>query len=207
MSVVARREREKLIRREIILEAAEGLFEIKGFETTTVDEIASSAELGKGTIYSYFRSKEEIYIAILEKGLNVLMEKCRQAIGGSNSATEALNNLYLTFVKYHQEHQGFIETLILQADEQRALKLGDLIINLRGKATDWVDLVSEVLKWGIQKGEFAELEVNKVANVIIGMIVGLIIQSKIGQISEELGSYRDTMFQMLLEGIKVKDCI
>jgi hypothetical protein len=58
MTVATRREREQHMRRETILDAGRKLFKDKGFEATTVDEIAALAELGKGTIYSYFKSKD-----------------------------------------------------------------------------------------------------------------------------------------------------
>lgn len=54
MTVAKRRERERLNRREMIIATAQRLFKKKGYELTTVEEIAAGAELGKGTIYSYF---------------------------------------------------------------------------------------------------------------------------------------------------------
>ncbi len=63
MSVTKRRLRVQMMRRDLILDAAGKLFQEKGYETTTIYEIAALAELGKGTIYSYFKSKEEVYIA------------------------------------------------------------------------------------------------------------------------------------------------
>jgi len=61
-----------------ILEAAEGLFERYGYRKTTVDEIAQAAGLGKGTIYLYFKSKEDLAYAWLEH----LHRDLRQAIVG-----------------------------------------------------------------------------------------------------------------------------
>ncbi len=65
---LTRRERERLVRRSEILSAAEAIFAEKSFHKTTLSEIASRAEFGKGTIYNYFPDgKEEILIAIFDQ--------------------------------------------------------------------------------------------------------------------------------------------
>jgi AcrR family transcriptional regulator len=60
-----RKERERNSRRQDILQAARLLFVLKGYHNTTLEEIARHAEFGKGTIYNYFRSKEELFIGII----------------------------------------------------------------------------------------------------------------------------------------------
>jgi len=59
-----RREREKEEKRSIIIEAAEKLFHSKGFENTTMKQIANKVEYSKGMLYNYYNSKDELYIAI-----------------------------------------------------------------------------------------------------------------------------------------------
>jgi len=65
-----RREKEKDNRKKLILKSARALFFKKGFNNVTVDEIAKASELGKGSIYLYFNSKEEIYAQILLKDID-----------------------------------------------------------------------------------------------------------------------------------------
>lgn len=64
---LSRKERERFIKRGEILHAATQLFAEKGFMNTTIDDIAEKAEFGKGTIYNYFSSKEEMFSVILEE--------------------------------------------------------------------------------------------------------------------------------------------
>lgn len=63
---LSRKDREKLFKRHEIMTAATRLFAKNGFEKTTLDEIAEASEFGKGTLYNYFKSKDEIYWAIFE---------------------------------------------------------------------------------------------------------------------------------------------
>lgn len=201
MTVASRREREQQMRREVIMVAAQKLFGQKGFELTTVDEIAAEAELGKGTIYSYFKSKDEIYIAILEKGLEILRERMNRVIAEGKSATETLYGLYDTFIQYHRERHGLIETLFMQVDEQVFIRLGDLVRGLKNKSSEWVELVSRVLQAGITGGEFVSFDVDKMAKTIIGLILGIILQYEMGRINEDLDDYRQAIFQLAMYGI------
>lgn len=61
----SRKEREREFKKKEILDASIELFAQKGFITTTLDDIAEKSEFGKGTLYNYFSSKEEIYKAII----------------------------------------------------------------------------------------------------------------------------------------------
>lgn len=79
-----RKEREKQLRKTEILEAAKKLFSQKGFLLTTLDEIAVAAEFGKGTIYNYFTSKDEIYIEII----NEVIDNHLRIIKESDSSTK-----------------------------------------------------------------------------------------------------------------------
>ncbi len=64
---LCRKERERLARQQDILTAARELFLRQGYHETTLEEIARHAEFGKGTIYNYFDSKEDLFLAIFDQ--------------------------------------------------------------------------------------------------------------------------------------------
>lgn len=202
MAVSDRKLREQQTRRYQILASAKHLFSEKGFESTTVEAIAARAELGKGTIYSYFQSKEEIYIAILEEGLEVLEDRMMAAIEQSATAVEALQKLYDTFIAYHHEQNVFIETLFFQVERKYTFRVNSVVAGLQKKASVWLELVSSVLRRGMDTGEFRPLEIEPTARMIIGMIIGMIIQHEMGNSEQGLDQYRDSLFRLVLEGLK-----
>jgi len=204
VSVSSRRQREQQLRRESIIEAAQNLFEQHGFMETTVDQIATKAELGKGTIYSYFKSKDEIYIAILEKKLDLLEQKMKEAVVNPESATNALYALYDAFIEYHRDRKGFIDTLLVQVEDQILYRLGGVVGGLKSKASVWMEIVGSTIRWGIERGELVPVDVERISKTIVGMILGLIIQYEMGQIKEDLASFRDAVFKLIFDGIKVK---
>ncbi len=72
MGIAERKEREKQQRKEEIIQAAEKVFFSKGFERSTMDDIAERAELSKGTLYLYFKSKEDLRLAVAHKAILLL---------------------------------------------------------------------------------------------------------------------------------------
>ena len=68
MGTAERKEREKLQRRQSIVDAAERVFFSKGYDNSSMDDVAKEAELSKGTLYLYFDSKEDLYGAIVRRG-------------------------------------------------------------------------------------------------------------------------------------------
>ncbi|MFQ5510481.1 MAG: TetR/AcrR family transcriptional regulator [Candidatus Krumholzibacteriia bacterium] len=80
MGIPERREREKELRRETIIDAAEKLFFAKGVGQATMDDVAESAELSKGTLYLYFKNKEDLYLAVILRGMAILQTRFETAL-------------------------------------------------------------------------------------------------------------------------------
>ena len=64
MGIRERKDREKDLRRQQIQEAAKELFLLKGFNSSTMEDIAKKAELSPATIYLYFKNKDELYVSL-----------------------------------------------------------------------------------------------------------------------------------------------
>ncbi len=81
-------------RRETILEVGERLFSVNGYRDVTVEEIAGSAGLGTGSFYSFFRSKEDLYSAILDALEKRGAEEAERHVRKFNSPMNKLKALY-----------------------------------------------------------------------------------------------------------------
>lgn len=77
---LCRKAREKLARQQDILAAARELFLRQGYHETTLEEIARHAEFGKGTIYNYFSSKEDLFLAICDQLVGELEAIARRTL-------------------------------------------------------------------------------------------------------------------------------
>ncbi len=107
MGIHERKEREKEQRRDEIVRAATAVFFEKGLPNATMDEIAEAAELSKGTLYLYFKSKEDLYLAVTSDGFDILSGMFQQTIDASSSTLEALQKLGDTYYAFFTQHRNY----------------------------------------------------------------------------------------------------
>ncbi len=82
------REKEKLMRNDAIVSAAEKLFSENGFERTAMEDIAAEAGFTKRTLYQYYDGKQEIYYAVVVRGMHRLLDELRAAAHMGQSGLE-----------------------------------------------------------------------------------------------------------------------
>ena len=118
MGIAERKEREKLQRRNDIIDAAERIFFTKGYDSKSMDEIASEAELSKGTLYIYFKSRDDLKFAIFMRGLDILMKMMEKVINEKNDGYNNLLGLARTFIRFSHEYPDYFK-LFMQFESSR----------------------------------------------------------------------------------------
>ena len=93
---------------EIILEAAQRVFEKYGYQKTSMDDIARDAMIGKGTIYNYFNTKEDLFIAILKKDHNEIYGDIKQKIEKTDAFEEKLKLFFIEPCKHFLSHYKLV---------------------------------------------------------------------------------------------------
>ncbi len=104
---LSRREREKLARRREILAAARKVFGAHGYEGATLDEVAREAEFAKGTLYSYFDSKAELFAELVEYEFDDVLARTKEALAEEADATataRAVIRVFLEFLGCYLQH-------------------------------------------------------------------------------------------------------
>jgi AcrR family transcriptional regulator len=94
---------------EEILAAARKVFAISGFNEATMDVIAATAGIAKGTLYLYFSSKKDIYLAALKQGLTELMDRTRTNMYAANGIQARLRAFVRTRIEYAEANRDFIK--------------------------------------------------------------------------------------------------
>jgi TetR/AcrR family transcriptional regulator len=112
MSVAERRTREKQYRIQNILNAAEKVFFSKGYESATMNEIAREAELGKGTIYLYFKGKDDVHRAIVERGMDIFFDLIKSSKKERASGMSNLKTVWDCFMRFRTEHPNYCNAFI-----------------------------------------------------------------------------------------------
>lgn len=99
MSVAERRQREKEARRARILEAAERVFHSRGPELTTMEDVADEAQLGKGTLYLYFKTKEDLLLAIAAKHQQTMLALFEREAKAHERGLDAMRAVLLAYME------------------------------------------------------------------------------------------------------------
>ena len=101
------REEKKRQTRKAILEAAITLFETRGYEETSIEQLAKAAGIGKGTIYSYFRTKSEIFLAFCEEELDFLHKEINEKMDTKRPLLETLVEIFMINFQYVTHNRDF----------------------------------------------------------------------------------------------------
>ena len=122
MGITERKEREKQRRHEEIITAAEKVFFNKGFDLSTMDDIADAAELSKGTLYLYFKSKEVLQLEVARKSIRILRTITSKAIEGEGTALEKLGRMGQATIEFSRKEPDRMKAIMtLEEIEPQAL--------------------------------------------------------------------------------------
>jgi AcrR family transcriptional regulator len=103
MGVAARRERERELRRNQILDAAKHIFAEKGLSLATMDDVATHAQLGKGTLYLYFKNKEELLMGVVVRLQARMLARFDDVLGDDQNGCEQLRALLRAYADHMNE--------------------------------------------------------------------------------------------------------
>ncbi len=165
-----RKTREQEGRRLDILNAAERLFSENGFFKTSMVEIAEAAEFAIGTVYHFFKSKEDIYISLIEEKMEDFARLIDARLAETASSQDKLGAVIRTKLEYFEQNRNFFriyvsewsgfEWTVKSAFGERCWK--------RYQAQ--LDLVADIIETGSRQGEFRALDPAEAAFALHGML-------------------------------------
>jgi AcrR family transcriptional regulator len=188
-------------RKQQILDAAEKVFTHKGLDEARMDDIAEGTGLSKGTLYLYFKSKEDLIIAILDRIFRGLFEQLEARKGNELSATEAIwrftdeatrdykRMLHMVPIAYE-----FLALAFRNKTVQKALKQ---YFNL------YMVALVPIIQRGIDSGEFREVDAQEVAIAAGAIFEGTVLLWVYDKSRVDVEHHIQSSIKLLLEGILV----
>lgn len=158
MEKISRKDRERLARKESIIDAAEEVITLKGFKNSTMDEIAEKAELGKGTLYLYFNSKTTIYLAICDRGSKLLNRKMAHVITMNIKGIEMvkeMGHVYLDFIKTNPIYFNAFNFFENALSEDKLVESA-IVDDLQEHGVEAMTYVVRALQIGMQDGSIRD---------------------------------------------------
>ena len=174
MGLKERRAREKDERKKQILDAARSQLFAEGIQATSINKIAKLAELGVGTIYFYFKSKEEIFAALQQEGIELLYGEIKgalEATGSSELRLRAIARVYLNFSRDKKDYFDIINYFLASPKVVFAPGLKEQIDQQGNKV---ISLVVETVNQGISDGVFKEVDPRWFALMFWAALHGLV---------------------------------
>lgn len=162
--------------KEKIVQAAITTFSKYGYDKTRMDDIAKSAKLGKGTLYLYFKSKEELFYAISENSIKELKEQLSKLFSKKEDLVHDAEKFYDQYRNLIHDSEKVSFEII--AESSRNPKLRKALYEQRMKV---YDIVIDYLRRQIEKGFFRkDMDVNAIASGLVALYDGLTISKLLG---------------------------
>ena len=176
MGIAEQRERERIQRQQDILNAAEKIIFSKGLDQATMDEVAEEAELSKGTLYLYFKSKEEVYLAITHRGLIILESIFRKAVGDQVSGLEKVFRLGMAFYHFSQEYPNYFNALsYYELKNTEEIENWETVQACSCTGQQVLDILIQAIAEGVKDQSIRpEIDPPRMALVLWGMTAGII---------------------------------
>lgn len=182
-------------KRAAILEAAARLFATRDFHLVRLDDIASAAQVGKGTLYVYFESKETLYLSLVRDGFSRLVESLRQELSTAPVATKERLRIIadglIDFAHSLPDLYRVMRTRILTPEDPELLTARSSLSRL----------IESVLKDGIGRGEVEDAHPEMTTQFILSFVRGVMLYPPENLNREAL---RDQLLKVLWGGIGVR---
>lgn len=189
-------EEEQERRRHEIFAASSHLFLDKGFNETSMREIAEAAGIGKSTLYDYFRSKDDILVSYFEHELGDITDMAKEIIQQDLGVTEKLRNIMQMHLEYLVDNKNIFLKLTMES-QRLALQSQQRIQTARHA---YQDMLRDLIEEGISLGEFRPVNPLLAARSIFTLLSTAVFTSRPTGTPEEM--LQDAL-AIYFDGLKV----
>lgn len=152
-----RRERERLRQRQEMLDAALQLFSEKGYHNVSMHEIAAKAEFAIGTLYKFFKNKEDLYRELLLDQAERFQRALNTALDQAQDEVEKLRNYVKAKGEVFRENVCVIRLYLSETHGARFHVMAGLDSEIRKRHHEFLERLSAVFAQGIRKGSFRKI--------------------------------------------------
>ena len=182
----------------LILEAAVKVFARQGFYQSTVAQIAKEAGVADGTIYLYFKNKDDILVQFFSYRTRQVFDRFRVEVKKANNSLDKLRNLIRRHLTEFQQDRNM--AVVYQVETHQNSRLAES--QIREMSVMYQDLVSEIVELGQQEGNIRkDLYVGLVKRFILGAVDEVINTWLHSEKEYDLVSMADPLVDLFVRGI------
>jgi AcrR family transcriptional regulator len=183
-----------------ILHAARKTFSAQGFNATTMDDIAEQAHIAKGTLYLYFPSKRDIFVAALKQGIRSLNDDTNRKVAAETGVLNQLRRFVSTRVEYFEQNREFFLIYhseignLLPPPGKQGGEIGEMYLQQ-------AQMLEEILRRAADSGEIRDLRPDATAFAVCDLTRGVIVQRMLGWSKAELQDDIRHLIDVIWRGI------
>lgn len=188
-----------------VLEVAEELFEKKGFDAVSMDEVAFNTGISKSTVYVYFKSKQLIWDSIVCKYMEQLFEDAKKAAEGTGSFEERYYRLCFDIADKFEKHPMFYKATLSKISMDMEQEIYKKIYEIGEKTNE---AIADFIRSGIEEGVVRkDIDIYPAVIMMWSSISGIISMANDKEeylnvrFNMTKNDYLKKAFKMLLEGV------
>lgn len=187
-------------RREQILDAAETVFAERGFSQARMDDIVRASGLSKGALYWYYKGKDAIVMALLDRIFGAELEEARELVALERPAEERMRMIVLAAAGEIRRFEKLMplgyEFVALAARRKEVRQ------RLASYYRGYTEPLAEIVRQGVERGEFKPIDPHQVALALIAAYEGLALLWFVDPESVDWDVMSTTPLELILEGIQ-----
>lgn len=148
-----------------LFEAAAGIFAGKGYHKATVEEIARTIGVAKGTLYYHFENKEELYLAVIREGVSLFKQKLDGVAATKAPPPEIIAMLIEGHLLFFEQEKDFIFLFLKELFSTSARR--ELLAEMLAGC---LQVIRNVVEEGIQDGSFSSVDPEITTSALFGMV-------------------------------------
>ncbi|MFO8056233.1 MAG: TetR/AcrR family transcriptional regulator [bacterium] len=167
---LSRKEREFLSRRREILEAAANVFARKGYHGAAMSEIAKSAEFSTGSLYNFFKNKEELYFTLLKDKIEALESELEEVYNSDADMEKILESYIKKIMSFFQKEGDFFRIFAEQRTSFESSAKGHFQDVITEKHEVYLSRMVDLMSRGIDEGLLKPYSPAELAMSLLGLI-------------------------------------
>jgi AcrR family transcriptional regulator len=185
-------------RREAIIAAATQLFAAAGYGGCEMDRLAAELNVAKGTLYLYFPSKEELFYACVDAGMQAMQQSVQKAIADQPDRLERIRRGIYAYLKFFDEHPALVELFIQERARFKDRKRPTYFVHRDANRGPWRELYSSLVADGVIRND---LPVERLLDTVGNLLYGTMFTNHFLNRKVPLTDQHEALVEVLFRGI------
>src|SRR4030042_825402 len=193
----------KTIRRESIIQAAIEVFSKKGFQAAGISEIAQRAGVADGTIYQYFKNKEDLFFSIPVEKTKEFRSQVELHLEGISGALNKIRKFVWYFLYFFKTNPEYGRLLMLEMRVSKSFVKTETYDFLKQSVSSALDIIAEGQKEGVIR---TDVDIYFLRHLVLGILEHIVSRWLLKEAKYDLLEHHQQVSRILIDGLKNPAC-